>query len=1125
MKCPSCQFENPDSAKFCNECGSRQQRICPSCSEMNPPNSKFCSQCGYKLQGNEKPSKVDLSIPQSYTPKHLADKILTTRSAIEGERKLVTVLFADIANFTSISEKLDPEEVHQIMDGCFQILMNQIHKYEGTINQFTGDGVMALFGAPVAHEDHALRSCHAALNIQNAMKDYTYKIKQEIGIDFNMRIGINSGLVIVGSIGDDLRMDYTAVGDTTNLCSRMEGIANPGSAVISVNTYGLVRDFFECKSLGKIALKGKETPQDAFELIAVGDVKTRLGASAAKGLTAFVGRNNSLSTLSELFTKVKSGSGQVAGLVGEAGVGKSRLLFEFKSRLDSDEIEYIEGRCIQYGGSIIYKPIIDILKTYFAIEDNDREFIAKKKVIEKVKYLDQMLLSNISPIYEVLSLTVDDEKFNSLEPLQKRDNTFEAIRNLLIRISQNKILLLAIEDLHWIDKISEEFINYLIDWLPKSRILLILPYRPEYTHQWGSKSYYTKVGVAQLGKLSSSELVKSILGGGAIAPELENLILRKASGNPLFMEEYTKALIENGSIKKEKDNCSLNVKQADVLVPNTIQAIIAARIDQLEDGLKRTMQYASVIGRDFAFRILHTITDTREDIKSHLLNLQGLEFIYEKNLFPELEYIFKHALIQEVAYNSLLTKRRKRLHNEIGGAIETIYANKLDELSEMLAYHFSKGEDLEKTYRYLKLSGDKAAKTYSNYDSFRFYRNAIEVLKLMPDSSKNNKRLIELYVLIIDVSLSVGYPENTLDLLLEGEKLAEKLSDSKNITLIRSHIANIYNFEGNVMLSLEYSEKTIAEAEKINDYEVIIPMACQIVITYVWTGQSAKIISLVPKVLKLIDKYDLKNDSMGIIFKPYLILSGYYALAFSYKGEIQKAIALCNKGLTFANDECETADQCFAEFSFGMMYVQQWNFKGIIKHLKECIILAKKINFLPIMAHAKTYIALGFVGIGETKDALSNIEKGVQIQTDLKISGFMSIHYYFSAKIHCFLNDYESAIDAAEKAIALANENNEIQIAASANIWLGRALSRGEIPQREKAIECIKQGIKVHNEIGLTSIVPIGQYFLSDIYNHIGDLQQADANIDKAINSIHEMGIKYWDRKAVKLKNAIFERI
>jgi class 3 adenylate cyclase len=438
MRCPKCQFENPNTQNFCGQCGSKLEVVCSKCGCNNPPQYKFCGECGDSLEEPKEAPALDYSVPQSYTPKFLADKILTTRASLEGERKLVSVLFADVANYTSIAEKLDPEEVHQIMDGCFKILMDEIHGYEGTINQFTGDGVMALFGAPVAHEDHAQRACYGALSIQKAVGEYAEKIKKDWGIEFKMRMGLNSGPVVVGSIGDDLRMDYTAIGDTTNLAARMESLAKPGNIVVSRNTHRLVRDFFALESLGKVEIKGKEELQEAFELIKATEVSTRLEAAVARGLTRFVGRKNSMAALMEASQKAQSGSGQVVGMVGEAGVGKSRLLLEFRNRLPRGKITYLQGRCLHYGGLMAYLPVLDILKSYFEIKEGDRESVIMKKMKEKILQLDEKLLGVMPPFEDLLSLKVVDEAYLELDPKQKRVRVFEAIRDLLIRESSTR---------------------------------------------------------------------------------------------------------------------------------------------------------------------------------------------------------------------------------------------------------------------------------------------------------------------------------------------------------------------------------------------------------------------------------------------------------------------------------------------------------------------------------------------------------------------------------------------------------------------------------------------------------------------------------------------------------------
>jgi tetratricopeptide (TPR) repeat protein len=656
------------------------------------------------------------------------------------------------------------------MDGCFKILMDEIHKYEGTINQFTGDGVMALFGAPLAHEDHAQRACHAALAIQKALTLYGEKLKADCTIDFKMRIGLNSGPVVVGAIGDDLRMDYTAIGDTINLASRMQSSAAPGTVLVSSHTHRLAKDFFTFSSLGAIPVKGKEEPQDAFILVSPGEVKTRIDASAVAGLTPFVGRVKEMETLKEALDKARSGQGQVVGIVGEAGVGKSRVILEMKRLFP--EIPMLEGHCLHYGGSMAYLPVLDILRSYFEIKEGERPFLVTKKMREKLSSLDESLLS---PLQDLLSLDTPSE-WRVLDPRAKKERIFEALRDLLIRESQVRPLVLVIEDLHWIDKTSEEFLDYFIGWLANARILLILLYRSEYTHRWGNKSYYTSVRIDQLPLSTSAELVQSILSEGEMVPELRHLILSKAAGNPLFMEELTHSLLENGTIGKKDHHYVLTKRASDIQIPDSVQGIIAARMDRLEESLKRIMQVASVIGREFAFRILQSITEMREELKGHLLNLQGLEFIYEKNLFPELEYIFKHALTQEVAYNSLLIARRKEIHGKIGRAIEDLYPERLEEFYEMLAYHYSKSNDPAKGVEYGQKAASRTASLYAYGEAARLLEEALTTQEALDPQDRG--RRCDLLLLLGEVLTEAGEVRSALDAVLpEAFGIAEAMGD------------------------------------------------------------------------------------------------------------------------------------------------------------------------------------------------------------------------------------------------------------------------------------------------------------------------------------------------------------
>jgi len=1118
MKCPKCQFDNPEAMKFCGECGAKLEIICSKCNFLNPPQFKYCGECGHNLAPLQKAPPIDYAQPESYTPKFLADKILTTRSSIEGERKLVTVLFADVAGYTSLSENLDPEEVHRIMDGCFKILMEEIHKYEGTINQFTGDGIMALFGAPVAHEDHAQRACFAALTIQKGIGVYGQKIKNDFGVDFKMRLGLNSGPVIVGSIGDDLRMDYTAVGDTTNLASRIENIARPGTILVSSHTHKLAKDFFEFKSVGKVEVKGKAELQEAFELIKIGRARSRIEASVAKGLTHFVGRKKSMAALMGVYEKTQSGSGQIVGVVGDAGVGKSRLMLEFKNQLLQDDIICLEGRCLHFGSAMAYMPILDILRSYFEIKEGDQEDRIKKNMEEKLRRLDRNLLGVLPPLHELLSLEVKDDTYQKLEPMQKREKTFEAIRNLLVRESQNRSIFLIVEDLHWIDKTSEEFVGYLIEWLANSRILLILLYRPEYTHPWGSKSNYNRIGLNHLSSKSSTELIQAILREGDPVPELRELILQRAAGNPLYMEEFTHTLLENGSIVCRNHKCELIKKASEIQVPDTVQGIIAARMDRLEDNLKRTMQVASVIGRDFAFRVLETISEMREELNSCLLKLQGLEFIYEKSLFPELEYVFKHALTQEVAYNSLLQKRRIRIHENIGIAIEALWPHRLKEFYEMLAYHYSKGENYEKAYQYLKLSGNKAAGNYSNQEALSFYKEAMVLLAKMAATRENKTAQIEVNLLAAITMFVLNFPDGSLEVLREGEKLSNEIGDEKSLSHFLSLIGQYYGFKGgDLLLGIKYSEDSFKAAEKIDDVDLMIPIGIDLCILYWRTGEFFKLIQLASKLFTLFDKTQKQAESFKRPYNVYSMLIAYYAQSIGMLGDFEKGSVLIEKGLSVARGLNDLNALALLESHYGTMLTFKGDAKNAVAHFQNCIRYCEDGQFVVLSGIASVNLGWAYCLIGKFNAALQHIENGFKIQIDSGANFHLCYFYRQLSLVHLESGNLKNAQLRAEEALKLSQRNYEKWDEGLAWILLGRIYAQGAETLVEKAEKCILQGIKILEEMMLKPLYASGYCYLGQFYANTGHRDKALENLEKSGRMFREMGMDYWDAKTKEL--------
>jgi class 3 adenylate cyclase/tetratricopeptide (TPR) repeat protein len=729
MTCPGCSQENPAGAGFCGGCGAPLEVICVACQGQNPPGNRFCHQCGGVLGPG--PAAGQFASPKAYTPKHLAEKILTTGSALKGERKQVTVLFVDVSGFTSLSERLDPEEVHRLMSRAFDLMLAEVHRYEGTVNQFLGDGIMALFGAPIAHEDHARRAVHAALGIGRALESYQTELVPR-GISFRARQGLNTGLVVVGSIGSDLRMDYTAVGDTTNVAARLQQAGEPGRVTISEATHRLVRGYFETRALGELHLKGKAESIAAWEVGAAHETRTRLEVEADRGLTPFVGRERELGSLVDAFERARAGQGQVAFLVGEAGIGKSRLLLELRRRI-ADGAAWQEGHCLSFGKTMAFHPLVDLLQRQFGVEEGDGEAAIAAKIERGVTSAGAALAPLAPYLRALLSIDPGDADVRAMSPAQRRGETFEALRRLLVHAADQRPQVLVIEDLHWIDGASEQFLTALVDSVPALRALLIFTHRPGYASPFGERTYFTRVVPAALSAEDSARMAAAVLATDALPAELRALVAAKAEGNPFYVEELVKSLDETGVLRRRDGRYELARPVTELSVPSTIHDIIAARIDRLAEAPKQTLQLASVIGREFTRRLVDRLAEARERNEVLLHDLTTLELIYERHLYPELAYMFKHALTQDVAYGSLLVQRRKELHGLVGLAIEELYADRLPEHYEMLAHHFSLAENWERALDYLLKAAEKASQAFGLRQAIDLYGEALEAVRRLGD--------------------------------------------------------------------------------------------------------------------------------------------------------------------------------------------------------------------------------------------------------------------------------------------------------------------------------------------------------------------------------------------------------
>ncbi len=751
MLCRSCGHDNRETASFCDQCGAALVDVCTSCGAQLRRAALFCDSCGHRVV---EPSKgVPALDPLTYTPPHLAEKILHDRAALEGERRTVTVLFADAMGFTPISERLDEEDVYDLMQACLSRMMEAVHRYEGTVTTFTGDGVMALFGAPIAHEDSARRAVAAALEMQKSLDEHGAEVKKRHAIECRFRVGLNTGPVVVGKISDSLNMDYTALGDTVNLAARMEQLAEPGAVYLSKNTYRAVQDYFECELLGALTVKGKAEPVVAYRAVGEKAVRTRLEAAAERGLTPFIGRDQELTVLRGYLEQAKRGQGQVVFVSGEAGIGKSRLLLEFRRSILDEAATWLEGPCISYGKNIPYLPIIDILKGNFGVQEADNDAAIIRKVDEGTAPWDEAAEATVPYLKYLLNVDPGDPAVTVMDPLERRAGVFDSLRALLLQESRRRPLVVIVEDLHWVDEMSEEALAALVDVVALAPVLLILTYRPGYAHSLGERTYYSRLALGHLPPEESAAMAERVLQVATLPQQLQQLITSKAEGNPFYIEEVTKSLVESGVLRKTNGSYSVERALEQIRVPDTIQEVILSRIDRLERQAREAIQLASVIGREFTVRLLNRISDIEAKPDDLLAELKSLELIYEKAYFPELSYMFKHALTHDVAYSTLVLGRRKALHRIVAAAIEELYADRLPEHYEALAHHYSEGQEWDKALDYLAKAGEKAAAAYANQDALEYYAQALEVCERLGKSALAVSASIALSRAFVDITI------------------------------------------------------------------------------------------------------------------------------------------------------------------------------------------------------------------------------------------------------------------------------------------------------------------------------------------------------------------------------------
>ena len=1015
MKCERCQRENPAVAKFCMECGARLAAA---------------AQDGARLA------------PQRYTPKHLSERILTTRSALEGERKQVTVLFADLKGSMELLGDRDPEEARRVLDAVVERMMEAVHRYEGTVNQVMGDGIMALFGAPLAHEDHGVRACYAALRMQDSVKRYAEEIQRSYGAPIQIRVGLNSGEVVVRTIGNDLSMDYTAVGQSTHLAARMEQAAMPGSILISGATLRLAEGYVQARPLGKLHVKGVGESVEAYELTGAEAVRTRLQAAATRGLTRFIGRSVELERLRQAWQHAVAGRGQVVAVVGESGVGKSRLFYEF-SRHDAREPRLmLESGSVSYGKATAYLPVIDLLRAYFKIHDRDDHRAIREKVTGKLLALDESLKSSVGAILALLDTPFGDAEWEKLDPLQRRGRTLDAVKRLLLRESQVQPLLLVFEDLHWVDSETQAILNAVVEGLPLARMLLLVNYRPEYQDQWGSSPNYTLLRVDPLGRQSAGDLLDALLGPDPGLKPLKDLLTERTGGNPFFLEESVRALVETGTLSGARGAYHAYGSLASVQVPKTVQPVIAARIDRLQPVHKQLLQAATVIGTSVPFALLQSIAELSEEaLRDGLAYLQSAEFVYETSLFPEPEYTFKHALTHEVAYTTLLHERRRALHARIMEATERLYGDRLAEHTERLAHHALRGEVWDKAVSYCYQAGAKAAAKSAHGEAVARFTEALAALERLPQSGNVMTQAIDLRFSLRTSLSPLGEFHRSFELLREAEAIATTLNDQARLARVFTFKALYFWSTGQQDRAIEAGGQALATAQRVGE------KAPQVLAT-LFSGRARHARGDYSEAIRLLDGVVADTDHdranlMGMANLPSVSARLWLSWSLAERGDFEPATQRAQEAVYIADAVDHLISRIYAYLALGIVQLRKGELTRAISHLQRAQQFTERENLRMARTMIGGYLGRAFTLSRRPDEAIAILKEAVDDAAGMDLMVDQALRLAHLAEAHLYAGNTDEAVRIAHRALDSAISCHE----RGAQAWTEWVL--GEIHARD----------------------------------------------------------------------------
>jgi class 3 adenylate cyclase/tetratricopeptide (TPR) repeat protein len=1097
-------------------------RLCPECGNTLASNGISCTNCRAEIHGRQLQKSEAQQTRPTPSPRLVGEKVLTFKESHEVERKYVTILIADISDYTSIVEYLNPEEQYSVVSHCLAVIREEVTRYGGTKTQTRRGTVKAVFGAPEALELHARRACEAALSVSKAMTDYSAKLKQEKALEFQIRIGLASGFVVSGSLPNGAEIDLEELEELEEAIPKVQACMKPSAVTVAESTYRLTSDFYEFRPLEESEQQEAGKHIGMYELLRSRQLPGPIEAKQLRGLSKFLGREKEISMLLEAAEKTMKGCGQAFGVAGDAGVGKSRLVYEFKNCLSAGKVTWLDGYCRSYDFVPPYQPFLDILKLSFGIKPGEGQASSKKKMLEKLKSLANSYEEILAPLHEMLALTVEDQGYLALSFQEKRKRIFNAVQSILVGETQEKPLIVILEDLHWIDRTSEELLTYLVERISDSRVLLILLYRPEYE---GASRLGPTLRQIRLGELVGEAallLTSSILGGSEVDEGLMALIRNKTGGNPLFIEEFIKALVESAAIQKVDGNFLPTNEVETPLLPKTIQNVISARMDRLAKEVKKTLQVASVIGREFPFRLLERVRKADSNIAPHLERLQQLQFIHEKVSPTDREYIFKHALTQEAAYKGMLSQNRDLIHEEVGNAIEEMFSERIEDFYEQLAYHFSRAGKPQKEIQYLQLSALKASRQHAPWQAFYFYKQALHSLKNLPATEGNKRLELDLLITICRVLVVLNYlPTESEQILKRGEELALVLADSQKLCFFKFTLFIYYSSVGDAISTREYSDYLMTEIGSLmhhtlttDQLKIIVPITVDRAMSGVIGGRFSETLPLNLRILVAMEETQMHLESYGLPLNEYSLLAGISGGFFGWLGDFENAMLWTRKGLRAALETKNIFSVATAKTWYGIVLITRGLGQDAMEHLIEATQHFEDVGAGPSFLAASWFI-LGHAKLltEDTEGAQESMEKALGMVTDSGIVWYLGFLYASLSMVHLAKGDLKSARsyihEALERSPALGQKHWE----GLSKMLQGKILSASELLQAAKAESSILEGIEILTEFGMKPYCAQGYLYLGELYVGTGRTQLAAKNLKKAERMFRQMGMDYWLRK------------